>query len=354
MSYNTSASAARAMAPLCRPASPTPASLAPTETAYDLFARLEWPGLPLLPFEAHDGGLKVGETLELLGEPSTGKTALLLESCARCILSAEHGGHGARAVIVETDGGFDVRRLAAALARKLEASAAAAAARGGSSSTLSSDGVSAAVEAALRRLRVIRCHSACELLRGLQALRCELDAPPPPGAATPATPATPAASSSSSSSADNDGRPRLLLIDSLSAFQWLDRAEQQRLSAAGEPSDYAVRLNALVGLLRRQRLSIVWSRSPLMSRWRIGHADSGTDFPIVDRSDSAASVALPELSQPTRRVRLRRLDEWKDEDKPFRFEVLVDALQAQAGPGTPAPPPMHYSLQYSMPGVCVM
>ena len=55
-----------------------------------------------------------------------------------------------------------------------------------------------------------------------------------------------------------------------------------------------------------------------------------------------------------RRVRLRRLDEWKDEDKPFRFEVLVDALQAQAGPGTPAPPPMHYSLQYSMPGVCVM
>ena len=117
--------AARATAPLCRPASPTPASLAPTETAYDLFARLEWPGLPLLPFEAHDGGLKVGETLELLGEPSTGKTALLLESCARCILSAEHGGHGARAVIVETDGGFDVRRLAAALARKLEASAAA-------------------------------------------------------------------------------------------------------------------------------------------------------------------------------------------------------------------------------------
>ena len=37
-------------------------------------------------------GLQVGNTLELLGEPGTGKTAMLMECLVRCILPARVGG----------------------------------------------------------------------------------------------------------------------------------------------------------------------------------------------------------------------------------------------------------------------
>ena len=264
------------------------------ETADELFTRSAYPGLELLPGFLF--GLKVGETLEIFGEPSTGKTALLMECALRCILPVEAGGTSSHAVLIDSEGGFDALRLAETVRARLLGA--------GVAPSLAGD----AAVAALDRLRVLRCPTMSELLMGLCALRLELHV---------------------SQSADDvlhpqlhvgQPAPRLLLIDSVSAYQWMEREDARgasRVSPApisrggvvpgdSVASSFEAKLGAAIGLLRRQRLSVVWSRSPLLSH------SAGFDFPIVDQrptgaSSAAASGQHREFFHPTFRLRLRRL-----------------------------------------------
>ena len=217
------------------------------ETAADLFSRTAFPGLDLLP-GLPAPGLRVGETLELCGEPSTGKTALLMEAAVRCAMPAEVGGiaiGGAEShvIVVDCDGGFDVLRLASSIRARLAAAVP------------DQRAVEAASRAALQRVRLMQCTTCRELLIGLCRVRAELETPASGGATLTAT-----------------TRPRLLLIDGVSAFQWMERGERRHSAVDDCRADgIEARVGVLVGLLRRQRLSIAWSRCPLRTRgggWR--------------------------------------------------------------------------------------
>lgn len=286
---------------------PSRAPAWPDETALDLFTRLAYPGLELLPFSAQE--LKIGETLEVLGEPATGKSALLMECCVRCVLPNEYGGHAARAVVVDTGSGFNLHRLGAMLSGRLAAAG------------VTHEVTRTVVATSLRRLRVMTCPSPSEALIGLEALRCELEA--------------------SQSGAE---RPRLLLIDSVSAFQWLERAAQARGGGSScTATSFDARLNRLLALLRRQRLSIVWSRSPAK-----GH-NLGLEFPILEHGTSA----LAELNQPSLRLRLRSIEGALVPPACMGaqhvFQVLLDVAPAMvssagAGPVSAQAPPLRRDL----------
>ena len=283
------------------------------ETACDFFARVTSPELDLLPCCA-PRALRLGESLELLGEPSTGKSALLMECCARCVLPAEGGGHAACAIVLDGEGSFDLLRLAAMLTLRLGAAG------------MPSDEVPCAVEACLGRVRVLRCTNGHEILLGLMALRCELEAPQ---------------RTTARACGDADGRPRLLLLDCSRAFLWP--------RGGGDGRSFEARLGGLLGLLRRQRLSIVWSRCPPKSH------NSGLEFPIVDRGNVAAN-GHTELSQPTMRLRLRRLESAaahatraaSDAGVQLAFQGLLDVFGA--GPGSPEPP-LRREMRLTMQGV---
>ena len=266
------------------------------ETAADLFSRTAFPGLDLLP-GLPAPGLRVGETLELCGEPSTGKTALLMEAAVRCAMPAEVGGiaiGGAEShvIVVDCDGGFDVLRLASSIRARLAAAVP------------DQRAVEAASRAALQRVRLMQCTTCRELLIGLCRVRAELETPASGGATLTAT-----------------TRPRLLLIDGVSAFQWMERGERRHSAVDDCRADgIEARVGVLVGLLRRQRLSIAWSRCPLRTR------GGGLDFPIVDKEAGGVSLHH-ELSRPTMRWKLRR-----------RAEAASATAGAAAPPPTGAPP----------------
>ena len=192
------------------------------ETAADLFGRLAHAPLrlPCLPT-----GLHAGEAFELFGEPGTGKTALLMECALQCIMPASFegvavGGHGEGAVLLDTDGDFDPVWLEAAL----QARFLAAATRGGESPLA----LPAAKHAALRfsnecldRLHVLQCADRHQMLCSLFAL--------------PRLVGMGATTSAVGESSQGRGEIRLLLIDSPSAFQWVERAGTRHQPRSGAP-----------------------------------------------------------------------------------------------------------------------
>jgi hypothetical protein len=306
-------------------------------TALELFERLDAPALELpgLP-----RGLAIGDTLELCGEPSTGKTALAMEAVVRCALPAacggvRVGGHGACAVVIDTEGDFDLQRLAAALRTRLaEAGVVGAAAE-------------AEAAACLRRVFVMDCLTPRELTIGLCTLCTSLDSlsrrdparrpavPPVDGAPAGERPADPPLVEP----------PRLIVLDGASAFPWTERAAVPRGAApdASTAHDragrWAAELHALVDSLR-VRASVVWTRRPPMSH------DDGRDFPSLQGVESAAL-------RPLLRLRLRRVES-TDARVQLRFQSLLDApmpaLGATSGLGMPVPP-VRQSMELAIRGV---
>ena len=293
------------------------------ETALDFFTRMTYPSLSI-PTIAPDG-LRVGETVEILGEPSTGKTLLMMDCCARCILPSEHGGNGASAIVVDTEGSFGLLRLGIVLDGLLLASGVA-------DETQRKE----LTFASLRRLRVLQCHNADELVIGLAHLRCECESDIQLPQMSP--------------DAYDLALPRLLLLDSASAFRWLDRAAPRGNGGAVDVG-FEARLSELLGLLRKQRLSIIWSRCPLTSH------NAGLDFPIVDRMTTGGTMKQPhELSQPTLRVRLRRLESGAPGGGRLMHacQALLDRLSAPAHSAASVGPPsapVRHEMHVDMQGV---
>uniref|UniRef100_A0A3Q3MR73 X-ray repair complementing defective repair in Chinese hamster cells 2 n=1 Tax=Mastacembelus armatus TaxID=205130 RepID=A0A3Q3MR73_9TELE len=131
-----------------------------------------------------DGGPDHGDVVELYGTEGTGKTELLYHLLCRCVLPQDAGGLEAEVAFVDTDYSLDMFRLVSILDGRLSSSAHLA---GSGDSVLRS---------CLSRLLVLHCSSSSQLLLTLHSLETSMALRP--GLA-------------------------LLLIDSISAFYWLDR-----------------------------------------------------------------------------------------------------------------------------------
>ncbi|XP_078659225.1 DNA repair protein XRCC2-like [Branchiostoma floridae x Branchiostoma belcheri] len=132
-----------------------------------------------------DAGPKPGDAVEFYGPEGTAKTEMLLHLTARCILPTSLGGLEAGVVFIDTDFHFDILRLVTILEGRLD--------------TTDED----RVKDCLRRLYIVRCNSSEQLVITLHSLEHIL-------ASTPEV--------------------ALLVVDSISAFYWLDRSTDDSIS----------------------------------------------------------------------------------------------------------------------------
>uniref|UniRef100_A0A3B3I6V5 RecA family profile 1 domain-containing protein n=1 Tax=Oryzias latipes TaxID=8090 RepID=A0A3B3I6V5_ORYLA len=174
---------------------------------------------------AEDEGPRHGEVVELCGAEGTGKTELLYHLLCRCVLPEAAGGLEVDALFVDTDYSLDMLRLVSILDSRL----------------------SSALRSSLSRLLVVHCSSSSQLLLTLHYLETTLNSRP---------------------------SLALLLIDSISAFYWLDRCEggasisrqEEKLSKCAELlgrllRDYKFTIFATCHTIRRSCSGLAASRS---------------------------------------------------------------------------------------------
>uniref|UniRef100_A0A3Q3NBZ6 RecA family profile 1 domain-containing protein n=1 Tax=Labrus bergylta TaxID=56723 RepID=A0A3Q3NBZ6_9LABR len=176
-----------------------------------------------------DGGPNHGtdHVVELYGAEGTGKTEMLYHLLCRCVLPVASGGLEVDVVFVDTDYSLDMLRLVSILDNRLN-----------SARSPSAGSDEAVLRSCLSRLLVVHCSSSAQLLLTLHFLETTLSSRP--GLA-------------------------LLLIDSISAFYWLDRSEggasfsrqEERLSKCAELlgrllRDYRITVFATCHAIRRR------------------------------------------------------------------------------------------------------
>ncbi|XP_056440064.1 DNA repair protein XRCC2 [Gadus chalcogrammus] len=246
-----------------------------TETGAQLFARLEARRC-LIDIEPHlfpkNCGPQYGEVVELHGLEGTGKTELLYHLLCRCILPVEAGGMGVEVVFVDTDYSLDMLRLVTILENRL------AAGRSSSSPEAESD-VGCSDEAALRtclsRLLVVHCGSSSQLLLTLHYLETSLSSRP---------------------------GLSLLLIDSISAFYWLDRCGGGESAARQE--DKLTKCSKLLSRLLRDYRITVFATSHAIRR---NYRNIATSSSSSSSSPSCSEYEQPYLCRPWQRLVTHRL-----------------------------------------------
>ena len=292
---------------------PTHSTLHALQTALDLFRRIDEPPLLLLPSLL----VRPGEAVEICGDRGSGKTALLIECAVKCVLpraidGKPFEGHGMSAIVVDTEGTFPSARLAAALCGRLL------------NAGLSEERATQEARQCMSCVHLMRCASRREFMMGLASL---CGPPQSPGDARRR-----AAHESATA----------LLLDSVSAYQWIERAEQRpslaRLREArsagaapsGDPPPYQAsasfdaQLTSLLRWLRTERrMLIVWTRTPGTL-----HA-AGFEFPIAQASPLWSGLT-------TYRMRLRKERSARIDGPGYQVLLEVDpAAPKLMGGGTP-------------------
>ncbi|XP_051970022.1 DNA repair protein XRCC2-like [Xyrauchen texanus] len=135
-----------------------------------------------------DGGPGQGDIVEFHGTEGTGKTETLYHLIARCIAPVQSGGLEVGVIFIDTDYHFDMLRLVSVLEGRLTEDS-----KEGEGSENEPE---ERVRSCLRRLSVIHCNSSVQLLLTLHYLENTISSQP---------------------------SLCLLVIDSISAFYWVDR-----------------------------------------------------------------------------------------------------------------------------------
>uniref|UniRef100_UPI00358EA2B8 DNA repair protein XRCC2 isoform X2 n=1 Tax=Myxine glutinosa TaxID=7769 RepID=UPI00358EA2B8 len=170
---------------------------------------------------------RCGDVVELHGPEGCGKSEMLLRLIARCILPRYAGGSESYAVLLDCDLHFDFLRFVALLERMLKRQAAQPSSpplnEGGAGDyAIPNEPREEDVCSCLTRFSIASCHSSSQLLLTLSGLEAG-------GAA-----ALP--------------RLRLLAVDGLSAFYWIDRAPAMA-PGAGQAITTLQRCCSLLGRL---------------------------------------------------------------------------------------------------------
>lgn len=213
-----------------------------------------------------DGGPTHGEVVELYGAEGTGKTELLYHLLCRCVLPVESGGLEVDVVFVDTDYSLDMLRLVSILDSRLSA------ARSTGSPSVGAD--EAVLRSCLSRLLVVHCSSSSQLLLTLHFLETTLTSRP---------------------------SLALLLIDSISAFYWLDRSEGGASYARQE--EKLSKCSELLGRLLRDYRITVFATCHTIRRSYSGPSSSSSSSSHTASSDSTR----PFLCRPWQRLVTHRL-----------------------------------------------
>ncbi|XP_077100354.1 DNA repair protein XRCC2 [Siphateles boraxobius] len=208
-----------------------------------------------------DSGPRQGDVVEFHGAEGTGKTETLYHLIIRCITPVQNGGLEVGVVFIDTDYHFDMLRLVSALEGRL--------AEDLKESEGSENEPEERVRSCLRRLSVVHCNSSLQLLLTLHYLENTFSSQP---------------------------SVSLLVIDSISAFYWVDRfsggestvCQEANLRKCTELLDrlrrnYGIVVFATTHAIMRNYgsdpgVSYVPCSSSLSSSHRWKAAESATDF----------------------------------------------------------------------------
>ncbi|XP_055086040.1 DNA repair protein XRCC2 [Periophthalmus magnuspinnatus] len=236
-----------------------------TETGAQLFARLE-ARRSLKDIEPRlfpdNGGPENGEVVEIFGPEGTGKTELLYLLLSRCILPLSAGGLELSVIFVDADFSLDLFRLVSILDNRLHTTAPS----GGPDEAL--------LRSCLSRLLVLHCSSSSQLLLTLHFLETSFASRPDQS---------------------------LLLIDSISAFYWLDRAEGR--TSYSKQEEKLNKCSELLGRLLRDYKITVFATC---------HSIRQNSSPVPSSAPSHSSAPSPS-SAPSSSAPSPSLDQ----DKPY-------------------------------------
>ena len=233
------------------------------------------PVLTGIPFVDDHGALRPGQLLEVCGVGGSGKTEILMRAAVNCVMPRERrgvrfGGCESSVLLLDLDGKFDTLRFLKILTARVKDAIARAAA--------DKDPARApdpAADAALaddvyaesaRRFQTLRCHSSLDFLKALHVVERAFERREAknaaaemaeekekekgnaaggrggpgtgPGTGTSGTSGTSGGTSGTSGTSPKarDAQPpqpprRLLLVDNVAAFYWLDRASRREQGA---------------------------------------------------------------------------------------------------------------------------
>ncbi|KAJ8010667.1 hypothetical protein DPEC_G00077490 [Dallia pectoralis] len=228
-----------------------------TENGAQLFARLEGRRSlkDVVPDIFSDGAGPVpGDVVEFHGPEGSGKTETLLHLVSHCILPADRGGQEVEVMFVDTDYHFDMLRLVTILEQRLGEDA------------IEEEGFAAAseeqVRACLARLYVVHCSTSVQLLLTLHHLENTFCS-----------------------------RPALclLVLDSISAFYWLDRSGGGE-SVAKQEANLRKCSELLGRLLRDYRIVVFATAHAIMRNYRhSGRTPTDTTLTAPESSSTSSS-----------------------------------------------------------------
>lgn len=218
-----------------------------------------------IPFVDAHGALRAGQLVEVCGVGGSGKTEILMQAAVNCALPRERrgvrfGGCESSVLLLDLDGKFDTLRLLKILTARIEDAIArfigtetAPDLRDPEFATLSDE----TYRESVGRFQMVRCHNSLDFLKALSVVdvifkrREFLESTKMPRSASSLP-------------------RRLLLVDNVAAFYWLDRASRRE---HGAPlSLHAVHHCAarkLLDISRRCRAPIIATKALVKSEFRI-------------------------------------------------------------------------------------
>lgn len=145
------------------------------------------------------GGLKYGDVVELYGQANVGKTEFLYQLVASCVLprkwkSFDIGGNDSGVVYFDNDYHFCMTRLVSILEFKIRSCIPP------NSPPISTGELQDVLLEAMKNLHIFRCRDSLQFLASIQSLHVLLDHNP---------------------------NIKLLLVDSISCFYWLNKYEEK-------------------------------------------------------------------------------------------------------------------------------
>lgn len=141
---------------------PTPSTSYPIESLDQLFTRVASRNRPSLTNlepnifpPVSEPAFLPRQIIEITGDSNTGKTHLLMEFMARCVLPQRFGGCEADVLFVDTEHHFQIFKLAAMLEKHLRNSTQEA----GGVQELNAEETRSIINASLKRCHLLKCHS---------------------------------------------------------------------------------------------------------------------------------------------------------------------------------------------------
>ena len=223
-------------------------TLTPLQPAASFLTRvLTDPVLTGVPFIDAHGASRAGQLMEVCGAGGSGKTEILMQAAVNCALPRTHkginfGGCESHVLLLDLDGKFDTLRLLKILTSRVEDAINNFSSGNGvngsdNTSAIDPNGMATLSDQVYResvgRFRMIRCHNSFDFLKALSVVDLVfLNAEKNAETLQENNNQSNGTSINPQSNNSNPKPPRrLLLVDNVAAFYWLDRASRREHGA---------------------------------------------------------------------------------------------------------------------------